>query len=168
MSNRAEYVGSYVDLLLRGSVDWQLESMRLGFASVCDTEAIDLLCADELEAVMSGADAVDFDELERVTQYEGGYSADHQVVRWFWDAVKAMSPAERVNLLAFTTGSTRAPISGLGSIAFVVSREGAHSNRLPTSHTCFNQLLLPEYNSEVQLRKLLHLAIENNTGFGLK
>jgi len=39
--------------------------------------------------------------------------------------------------------------------------------KLPTSHTCFNQLLIPEYSSKEILRKKLHVAIENATGFGM-
>lgn len=49
----------------------------------------------------------------------------------------------------------------------VVQRNGADSERLPTALTCFSRLLLPEYASEAKLRKLLLLAIENATGFGL-
>eukprot|EP00960_Hanusia_phi_P014573 430137-Hanusia_phi.AAC.1 len=43
------------------------------------------------------------------------------------------------------TGSDRSPIKGLGSMTFVISRNGPDSERLPTAHTCFNHLLLPEY-----------------------
>jgi hypothetical protein len=41
------------------------------------------------------------------------------------------------------------------------------SRRLPSSHTCFNQLDLPEYSSEQQLHKSLLAAIrEGFEGFG--
>jgi E3 ubiquitin-protein ligase HUWE1 len=43
---------------------------------------------------------------------------------------------------------------------------GAHL--LPCAHTCFNQLDLPEYTSEDQLREKLLLAMrEGAIGFGL-
>jgi hypothetical protein len=32
-----------------------------------------------------------------------------------------------------------------------VQRSGTDTNRLPTAHTCFNILLLPEYSSKVGL-----------------
>jgi hypothetical protein len=41
-------------------------------------------------------------------------------------------------------------------------------NSLPTSHTCFNQLLLPEYKTKQKLKERLALAISNAEGFGLK
>jgi E3 ubiquitin-protein ligase HUWE1 len=41
------------------------------------------------------------------------------------------------------------------------------SERLPSAHTCFNQLDLPEYESKEVLRERLRMAIhEGATGFG--
>ena len=40
--------------------------------------------------------------------------------------------------------------------------------RLPTAHTCFNHLLLPEYSGEATLRERLVTAINNAEGFGLQ
>jgi len=39
--------------------------------------------------------------------------------------------------------------------------------RLPTSHTCFNVLLLPDYCSKDKLRERLIKAITNCQGFGM-
>jgi hypothetical protein len=47
-------------------------------------------------------------------------------------------------------------------------RAGPDSDRLPTSHTCFNTLLLPEYTSRPKLARLLRTAINNAEGFGLQ
>ena len=47
-------------------------------------------------------------------------------------------------------------------------RDGADSNKLPTSHTCFNTLLLPSYKSKERLADRLRLAILNSEGFGLE
>lgn len=43
----------------------------------------------------------------------------------------------------------------------------ALSFRLPTSHTCFNALLLPEYSSKEKLRERLLKAITYAKGFGM-
>ena len=40
--------------------------------------------------------------------------------------------------------------------------------RLPTAHTCFNQLCLPPYKSRKLLLKKLSIAVENAEGFGLE
>ena len=39
---------------------------------------------------------------------------------------------------------------------------------LPTSHTCFNMLCLPAYQSRAKLRDRLEIAIRNSQGFGLQ
>ena len=46
--------------------------------------------------------------------------------------------------------------------------DGGDSNKLPTSHTCFNTLLLPAYVSKDKLQERLRLAIMNAEGFGLE
>ena len=59
----------------------------------------------------------------------------------------ALPEAGKRRLLSFITGSDRVPIDGLRNLRppFTISRNGAHSSRLPTAHTCFNHLLLPQY-----------------------
>jgi hypothetical protein len=49
-----------------------------------------------------------------------------------------------------------------------LSKNGTEDHRLPTAHTCFNHLLLPEYKDEGTLRARLTQAIENAEGFGLQ
>jgi len=39
---------------------------------------------------------------------------------------------------------------------------------LPEAHTCFNQLILPEYQNKEILKKKLIIAISNAEGFGLE
>jgi ubiquitin-protein ligase E3 A len=41
------------------------------------------------------------------------------------------------------------------------------SSRLPTAHTCFNVLLLPEYESKEKLNDRLMKAINYSKGFGM-
>jgi hypothetical protein len=67
-----------------------------------------------------------------------------------------------------TAGSDRAPIGGLGNMKCIVQRDGPNSDKLPTSHTCFNTLLLPEYASREKMLDRLKLAIMNSEGFGLE
>jgi hypothetical protein len=62
----------------------------------------------------------------------------------------------------------RAPIGGLGALKCVIQRDGPDSNKLPTSHTCFNTLLLPEYASKQKMLDRIKLAVMNAEGFGLE
>lgn len=70
--------------------------------------------------------------------------------------------------LLFTTGCDRAPVGGLGQLPLIIQRGGPDTDSLPTSHTCFNILLLPEYATREKLANRLLLAIENAEGFGLQ
>jgi hypothetical protein len=70
--------------------------------------------------------------------------------------------------LSFTTGCDRAPVGGLGRLTLTVQRSGPDTDRLPTSHTCFNVLLLPDYSTRGKMKERLLTAIENAQGFGLQ
>ena len=59
-------------------------------------------------------------------------------------------------------------MGGLGHLKLIIQRSGGDTDRLPSAHTCFNVLLLPEYSSQDKLRQRLLLAIENAQGFGLQ
>lgn len=92
----------------------------------------------------------------------------HEVVIWFWDIVfNDFNDTQRKQLLAFTTGSDRAPITGLEDIEFIIGIEGEDEEKLPTAHTCFNQLLFPLYKSREKMASKLKQAVENCEGFGM-
>lgn len=109
----------------------------------------------------------DFDELENSTEYDGGYSSESQTIRDFWSVVHALSLEEKRKLLQFTTGSDRIPVGGLRKLKLVIAKNGPDSDRLPTAHTCFNVLLLPEYSSVEKLKDRLIKAISYSKGFGM-
>ncbi|VDD80005.1 unnamed protein product [Mesocestoides corti] len=109
----------------------------------------------------------DFGELERVTEYEGDYNTETPVIRQFWSIVHAMSEQEQRKLLQFTTGTDRIPVGGMSRLKFVIARQGPDSDRLPTAHTCFNVLLLPEYSNKEKLERCLRIAITYSKGFGM-
>lgn len=46
----------------------------------------------------------DFNELEKATEYEGGYTEKSQIIIDFWDIVHGLSLESKKKLLEFTTG----------------------------------------------------------------
>ena len=76
------------------------------------------------------------------------------------------SEEQKRKFLMFATGCDRAPINGLADLRIVISRAGPDSDRLPSSHTCFNHVLLPEYTTCEKLKDRLSLAIQHAEGFG--
>jgi len=130
--------------------------------------SLDLFLPEELELLVVGSGILDFKALESNTKYEGGYDAETEVVKNFWLYVNNASKETQVQLLKFATASTKAPIGGLGKMPFIIQRAGPDSDLLPTSHTCFNTLLLPEYSSYEKLENNLNRAVLECEGFGLE
>ncbi|QDZ25602.1 RCC1-like regulator of chromosome condensation protein [Chloropicon primus] len=166
--NRHKYVDLYVDFLLNESIRTQFNAFKRGFLLLCDGPVLRLFRPQELEVLVTGTPHLDFKALEENSRYEGNYTKDSQVVKWLWQVVSEFSLEEKQKFLKFFSGSDRSPIGGLSKLRFLVQRAGPDTNRLPTSHTCFNTLLLPEYGSRGKLRALLKTAIENAAGFGLE
>eukprot|EP01080_Neovahlkampfia_damariscottae_P008214 gene8214-39_t len=165
--NRQEYVDLLVQYLLVDSIEKQFSPFKQGFDSVCSGRPLELFRYEELELLVLGSSELDFEALEKVTRYVQGYSPDDEYIKAFWDIIKNLSLEEKKKFLQFTTGSDRAPIKGLGSMEFFILKNGDDTDRLPTSHTCFNHLLLPKYSSKDKLKKMILTAINNAEGFGL-
>lgn len=166
--NRREFVELYVDWWLNRSIERQFEAFAKGFLMLCGGPALQLFSATELERLVCGSPCLDFDALVSSARYEGGYHPEHRVVQWLWQVVAGLNADEKKLFLKFFTGSDRAPIGGLANLRIVIQRDGADSTKLPTSHTCFNTLLLPSYRSKEKLEDRLKLAILNAEGFGLE
>jgi ubiquitin-protein ligase E3 A len=166
--SRREFVELYVDWWLSASVHRQFEAFAKGLLTLCGGPALQLFSATEIERLVCGSPCLDFDAMVRSARYEGGYHGEHRVVQWLWAVVAELKPEEKKLFLKFFTGSDRAPIGGLANLRCIVQRDGADSNKLPTSHTCFNTLLLPSYRSKDKLADRLKLAILNAEGFGLE
>lgn len=135
---------------------------------MCSGPAFDLFAAEELELLLCGNPTLDFDDLQRGTRYEDGYTEQSPIVHDFWAVLHEFNEEEKRAFLKFVSGSDRAPIEGLSHLHFVISKNGGDSERLPSAHTCFNHLLLPQYASRDKLQQKLKLAITNAEGFGLR
>ncbi|EOD10464.1 putative ubiquitin-protein ligase [Emiliania huxleyi CCMP1516] len=137
-ANRAEYVRLYTQYLLVDSVATQSDAFLRGFES-----AIQLFRWEELELLLCGSPNLDFEALERVTQYDDGFSCDSPCIALLWEVIHELPLEMKKKFLFFCTGSDRVPIKGLGNLSFVISRNGSDEERLPSAHTCFNHLLQP-------------------------
>ncbi|XP_074032271.1 ubiquitin protein ligase E3A isoform X2 [Leptinotarsa decemlineata] len=166
--NKYEFVDLYADFLLNKSVEKQFHAFYKGFQMVVDESPLELLFRpEEIELLICGSKNFDFDELENSTEYDGGYTNDSQIIKDFWSVVHSLSLEDKRRLLQFATGSDRVPIGGLSKLKMVIAKNGPDSDRLPTAHTCFNVLLLPEYSSKEKLKDRLVKAIHYSKGFGM-
>lgn len=166
--NKEEYVEMYSDWLLNESIATQFNSFKKGFGLVIrGTSLINMFRPEELEQLICGLSEWNFEELEESTSYEGGYSAEHEVIRNFWEVVHEFSEDQKKQFLQFVTGTDRVPLGGLSKLKFMIVKNGSDSDRLPTAHTCFNALLLCEYSSKEKLKDRLLKAITHAKGFGM-
>eukprot|EP01130_Rhizamoeba_saxonica_P018053 TRINITY_DN8938_c0_g1_i1.p1 TRINITY_DN8938_c0_g1~~TRINITY_DN8938_c0_g1_i1.p1 ORF type:complete len:998 (-),score=180.28 TRINITY_DN8938_c0_g1_i1:21-3014(-) len=163
------YVDSYVDFLLNISVKDQFVPLREGFLLVCGGESLELFYEEELKVCCEGiSNTLNFEGLENNVTYRGNFTKTHPVIENFWQVVHNFSQENKRQFLAFVTSSDRVPLQGFESLNFIIQSNGPDSDLLPTASTCYNTLLLPEYNSIDKLRTKLLVAIENCYGFGLK
>ena len=131
--------------------------------------SLHLLRPDELELLVVGNSELDFAALQKNTQYDGGFHEHSPVVQNLWQFVHESPRETQLKFLRFSTGTTKAPIGGLGAIPFKIQRAGPDSMLLPTSHTCFNTLLVPDYGDNYEkLKNRLGRAIMECEGFGLQ
>ncbi|OBZ82387.1 Ubiquitin-protein ligase E3A, partial [Choanephora cucurbitarum] len=163
--NKHEFVDLYVQFVLTDCIEKQFNAFKEGFQLVCQDSAIKIFRPEEVEQLICGSSDLDFDALEASTVYDGGWSKDSDIIKYFWEIVHSFTYEEKKKLLFFATGSDRAPIGGLGKLQFVIAKNGGDSDRLPTSHTCYNVLLLCEYSSKEKLKERLLTSISNAEGF---
>uniref|UniRef100_A0A8C9W0H7 Ubiquitin-protein ligase E3A n=1 Tax=Scleropages formosus TaxID=113540 RepID=A0A8C9W0H7_SCLFO len=166
--NRKEFVALYAEYMLNKTVEKQFKAFRRGFHMVTNESPLKYLFRpEEIELLICGSRNLDFQALEETTEYDGGYNRDSRIIRDFWETVHSFGEEQKRLFLQFTTGTDRAPVGGLGKLKMIIAKNGPDTDRLPTSHTCFNVLLLPEYSSKEKLRERLLKAITYAKGFGM-
>ena len=128
---------------------------------------------DKFNALCGGGVGVPVEELHRRTRvtlpaalHMGGVG--QAAVALFWGAVRDMSHEERRGLLRLWTGATsfvmEAPSSVLESMELVCVRDDG-TRRLPSSHTCYMQLVIPCCDD---LPQRLRLAIEYSSSTAIE
>ena len=164
-----EFVRLYIDWQFRKQCEGQLASFKKGFERLLDMRVVkSLFDYAEVETLICGQRELHFEELRDHCIYANGFTPTCEQMVWLWEIVlDGWDDASRRKWLAFATGSDRAPVNGLKSLKFFVVQDGEDDQRLPSSHTCFNQLLIPKYSTKDILRERLQTAIENSTGFGM-
>ncbi|KAF2470719.1 uncharacterized protein BDR25DRAFT_261873 [Lindgomyces ingoldianus] len=163
--NKHEYARLVTEHRLTGSVQEQLENFLKGFHDIVPAELIAIFSEQELELLISGLPDVNVDDWKNNTEYHN-YTAASPQIQWFWRAVRSFDKEERAKLLQFVTGTSKVPLNGFkelegmnGFSRFNIHRDYGSKERLPSSHTCFNQLDLPEYDTYEDLRKQLYTAM---------
>lgn len=166
--NKKEFVNLYADFILNKSIQKQFRAFKRGFQMVVNESPLKTLFKpEEIELLVCGSKEFDFSALEQATEYDAGFTADHRTIKHFWEVVHEFSDDQKRKLLQFTTGTDKVPVGGLSKLKLIIARNGPDSERLPTAHTCFNVLLLPDYTTKEKLQERLIKAISYSKGFGM-
>ncbi|CAF2040693.1 unnamed protein product, partial [Brassica napus] len=171
--NKHEYVDLIAEHRLTTAIRPQINAFLEGFSELILKDLISIFNDKELELLISGLPDIDLDNLRANTEYSG-YSPGSPVIQWFWEVVQGLSKEDKARLLQFVTGTSKVPLEGFSSLQgisgaqkFQIHKAYGSADHLPSAHTCFNQLDLPEYPSKEHLQERLLLAIhEASEGFG--
>jgi len=171
LESRREFAEAFKEWYLNVGIAQHFDAFRRGFTRVCDDSPVyKCLSPVELEAIVCGERDLDFSNLrkgsvvvESVIPFCEGY------LDKLWEILESFDAVRKRQFLKFVTGSDLAPVGGLERLGLKIQRNGGEPiDRLPTSQTCFNLLMLPEYADKAKLQRLLVVAIENAEGFGLQ
>jgi ubiquitin-protein ligase E3 A len=166
--NRKEFVDLYADFILNKGVEESFKWFRRGFAkTVMNSPLAKWYSPVELEILLCGTKVMDWKNLESSCIYDSGFESSHPFIKYFWEVFEEFTVEEKMLFLKFTTGTDRCPHGGLSELKLTIARNGPDTDKLPTAHTCFNVLLLPEYLSRQKLKDKLTKAIQYSRGFGL-
>jgi hypothetical protein len=174
--NKAEYLQLFVEFRLLRGIQKQIAAFKEGLAIYVPpaiATALQARCTPaDIQLMLCGVAEIDVDEWQASARY-AGFAADSAEVGWFWAVVREMSAAQRGKLLLFCTGAASAPAAGFQNLMgyqgaqhrFQLQLVDGGVGRLPVSHTCFNTLDLPRYESQVQTRTQLLASMSLARGF---
>jgi len=166
LENVTRFIEAYSREVLEVVPSAAFEKIRSGLWSICGDTFIRSLLPCELSILIGGMECQNLEEIEKYTIYNG-FRRDSAIVQHFWEVFREYDVKMQKKFLRFVTGSDRAPSGGLSRMAIVFMRNGGDTERLPSSQTCFNTLLIPEYVSKEKLKEKLSLAITHTEGFFL-
>jgi len=168
-TNRKDYVERYLHWFFIESVEKQYEAFKEGFIHFCPKNFLSICTPEEIQKIILGEEDIDIESLKNVTTYKG-CDQNTQVVKWFWEVVGQYDTQMKKKLMIFVTGSDRICPTGIDDMTFKISYfENSLSNdHLPQTHTCFNEILLFNYDSKEILEEKLKQAMLYSEGFGIR
>ena len=172
-SNVDQYIASMCLMKMIGEIDEPLKAFVDGFHSIVPLELVSAFSTSELEQLIGGNDSIDITEIKTYAQYMNCDRETNQV-QWLWKTLESFDNNERIQFIAFVTGSDRVPLGGFcgtdnGQQFTVALYPDRNTDHLPTAHTCFNRIELARYpNYDILRERLLKAITECNIGFGLK
>lgn len=166
--NKIQYLNLLAQHNLAKCVRDEVEHFLKGLNEIIPEHLLSIFDENELELLMCGMGTVNYNDLKIHAVVNGSSDGFRNVVSWFWNIVSGFTQEEMAKLVQFVTGCSQLPPGGFRDLSppFQIISSPTHG-RLPTAHTCFNQICLPNYDSYEQFQQSLNLALnEGSEGFG--
>lgn len=153
--NKHSYVQLVVEWRLVGSVRIELDAVLEGLNQLIQTE--DFIHfgfeVNDLKFLLNGSPNIPIRILRQAAVYKGGYDDKSKPVEYLFAVLEELTTSQRSAVLSFWTGCSKLP---LDEVLLQVVRAETGVDALPTSHTCFNQLVLPPCVKKLSLCSVLH------------
>ncbi|XP_076173733.1 apoptosis-resistant E3 ubiquitin protein ligase 1 isoform X2 [Ptiloglossa arizonensis] len=166
---KLRYLDALAQHRLARSIGNEVNNFLEGLSELIPDNLLGIFDENELELLLCGTGEYSVADL-RAHHIANGSSPEFlRVLDWFWTAVSNFTQEEMARLLQFTTGCSQLPPGGFQQLSprFQITAAPTFAN-LPTAHTCFNQLCLPDYECYDHFERALLLAISEGTeGFGM-
>jgi E3 ubiquitin-protein ligase NEDD4 len=138
--NKKEYVDLMVKWRIQKRVDEQFQAFITGFHELIPADLVNVFDERELELLIGGIAEIDVEDWKKHTDYRG-YTAEDEVIKFFWQTIRSWDGEQKSRLLQFATGTSRIPVNGFkdlqgsdGPRRFTIEKSGEVGN-LPKSHT---------------------------------
>ncbi|XP_022903432.1 apoptosis-resistant E3 ubiquitin protein ligase 1 isoform X1 [Onthophagus taurus] len=164
-----QYLDALAQFRLATTIRAELEAFLKGLNDLIPDNLLSIFDENELELLLCGTGHYSIADFKANHIVNGNSPEFRRVIGWFWTAISNFTQEEMARLLQFTTGCSQLPPGGFKELSprFQLTAAPTFGN-LPTAHTCFNQLCLPDYDSYEKFEKSLLLAISEGTeGFGM-
>ncbi|XP_047019483.1 apoptosis-resistant E3 ubiquitin protein ligase 1 isoform X2 [Helicoverpa zea] len=168
-SSKISYLDALAQWRLAARVRAETDAFLRGLTLLVPDNLLAIFDENELELLVCGTGEVSVADWRAHALVSGAGRDWERVLGWLWAALANFSTEERARLLQFTTGCSQLPPGGFQELnpRFQITA-APNFGALPTAHTCFNQLCLPDYDSYEQLVHALLWAInEGGEGFGM-
>ncbi|OWF42185.1 apoptosis-resistant E3 ubiquitin protein ligase 1-like [Mizuhopecten yessoensis] len=167
--NKQHYLNCLAQYKLTSSVKEEVDHFLKGLNVLIPDTLLSIFDENELELLMCGTGNYSITDFKAHAVIEGSSYHFFKVLDWFWTVIASFTEEQMARLLQFTTGCSQLPPQGFAELnpKFQISFSPTY-NTLPTAHTCFNLLCLPDYDSIDNFHRSLLIAInEGSQGFGL-
>ncbi|KAH9426645.1 Apoptosis-resistant E3 ubiquitin protein ligase 1 [Dermatophagoides pteronyssinus] len=168
-ANKIRYLDALAQYRLSIKCKDQMSAFLKGLNDLIPDNLLSIFDENEIELLVCGATTYSLSDLRLNHVVTGAIYDFQKIIDWFWRSLANFSDEEFGRLLQFTTGCSILPPGGFSELnpRFQITSSLTYGT-LPTAHTCFNQICLPDYDTFDDFDRSLRIAItEGSEGFGL-